>query len=769
VSAVFRQRFDRRWCVDGESRVEVVRDRHGVPHVRAVSESDAYRGLGSCHGADRALQLLLMRVVAAGRGSELLQANDAMLTLDRFFRRMNLVGEAEEEAGKLRSGDRALAAAYCEGLNATLAERYPWELRLLRYRPEPWTISDSIAISRAMGYVQVAQHQADMERLLVQMVQGGVSRERLEELFPGLLDGLDTALVREVRLGERTVPDGVRWMSAAPGALASNNWAIAATRTAGGHAILAGDPHLEVNRLPAVWYETVLEFDGRFAVMTTIPGLPFPAVCRTEALAWSPTYACLDAVDSWIEDCREGAYRRVIDGRESWQPFQARSEVIERRRGPAVRMVVYENDHGILDGDPHQPALRLATRWSGATGTGAASLAAGFAAMRASDVAEGAAALGGVETAWNWALADRHGDIGYQMSGLMPRRRAGWRGLVPLPGWDPTNDWQGFVSPDELPRATSPATGYLVSANNNLNDLGREKPITLPMGDDRATRIAELLQRRADWRVTDVHCMQMDVHSRQAERYMTLLRPLLPTTREGRLLHEWDCDYEPSSLGATLFERFYQELLREVVGGVCGVEVAGCLANNTAIFAGFYGAFDRVLLAESSGWFGGASRESVYRAALERALDRPARPWGAQRQVTLRHLMLGGRLPGWAGFDRGPLVLRGGRATVHQGQIFLLDGRQTTWAPSYRFVTDLGEPAAWTTLAGGASDRRFSRWYANELDDWLAGRFKRLAPTPRDIGGPSARSPVARFARRLAHPSGPAAGVVAEPEAVDHE
>ena len=220
---------------------------HGVTHVRARSESDAYRGLGSCHAADRALQLLLMRILVSGRASELLQADDEMLELDRFFRRLNLVGEAEREVGKLREADRVLAAAYCEGLNATLAERRPWELRLVRYRPDPWTIADSIAISRAMGYVQVAQDQADMERLLVQMVQGDVSRDQLEELFPGLLEGLDVELVREVRLGERIVPDGVRWMSAAPGALASNNWAIAAGRTAGGVAILV--------RLLAVRYD----------------------------------------------------------------------------------------------------------------------------------------------------------------------------------------------------------------------------------------------------------------------------------------------------------------------------------------------------------------------------------------------------------------------------------------------------------------------------------------------------------------------------------
>jgi hypothetical protein len=88
-------------------------------------------------------------------------------------------------------------------------------------------------------------------------------------------------------------------------------------------------------------------------------------------------------------------------------------------------------------------------------------------------------------------------------------------------------------------------------------------------------------------------------------------------------------------------------------------------------------------------------------------------------------------IPKWMGFDRGPHALRGGRATVDQGQIFTQNGRTTSWARSYRFVTDFTEPAAHTSLAGGASDRRFSRWYANEIGDWLGGRTKPLACSPR--------------------------------------
>ena len=47
----------------------------------------------------------------------------------------------------------------------------------------------------------------------------------------------------------------------------------------------------------------------------------------------------------------------------------------------------------------------------------------------------------------------------------MPRRAPGKKGLVPLPGWRSENDWQGFVSVDELPRTFNPADGVLATVN----------------------------------------------------------------------------------------------------------------------------------------------------------------------------------------------------------------------------------------------------------------------------------------------------------------
>jgi penicillin amidase len=710
--------------VTRDPTLRVRRGAHGVRRVDADTEVDLYRGLGRCHATDRALQMLLARILVQGRASECLEASDEMLAADRFFRRVGLAARAAADADRLGARERAVVAAYSEGVNGVLARRVPWELRLLGYRPEPWTPTDSLLVTRAMGFVGLAQSQGDMERLLVEMVQAGVSRGHLEELFPGLLDGLDLDLVRRVRLGERLVPAAVRWSRALPRAVASNNWAVAGRKTLSGRPILANDPHLETNRLPAVWYEVLLCLGDRVCLTATVPGVPAPILGRTDDLAWGATYAFMDAIDSWIEDCRDGCYRRTTAAGETWVPFQVRTETVARRGKPPVILTFHENGHGVLDGDPAEPGLYLATRWSG--GEGVAGVGAILDIVHARTVADGMALLGRIETAWNWVLADGAGGIGYQMSGAMPARAPGRHGVVPLPGWEPANDWRGTVPPAELPRALNPASGFVVTANDDLNHLGRARPITLAMGCYRAERIARTLAARDDWSIETTRALQLDVHSLQAERFLALLRPLLPATPAAELLRAWDCRYDTDSTGAALFERFYRTLVADVFGAVCGPDVLAFLLDETGILVDFYGNFDRILLAPAGAWYGAAGRDATWRRVAAGCLVEPAGTWGERQQVVLAHLLLGGRLPRWCGFDRGPLPLPGGRATVSQGQVYRSGGRATSFAPSYRLVTDLGRPAVHSCLAGGPSDRRFSPWYASELGRWRAGRLKEL-------------------------------------------
>jgi len=707
---------------------KIWRDKHGVCHVDGKDRKEVFELMGYAHGKDRGMQMLLMRILGQGRTSELLDSSNEMLEIDKFFRKMNWAGSTFSEVKKLSLEAKETADAYNKGVNKSFSEKIPWELKLLGYNHEPWRMEDSLLISRMIGYLTLAQSQGEMERFFIELVQAGIDAQRLHELFPGILGGLDIDLIKRIKLQERIVSPASLWNLATPVMMASNNCAVSGLKTASGKPILANDPHLEVNRLPNVWYEMVLKTKDRYAMGGTMPGLPSILIGKNPDLAWSATYTFMDSTDSWIEQCKNGKYLRKP---EKWLNFTEREEIIKRKKKDSVKVVFYENDHGVLEGNPYDEGYYIATLWAPSF-SGAVTLNNSVKMWDAKNVKEGMDILGYMETSWNFVLADTQGNIGYQMSGLMPKRREGISGFVPLPGWEEENNWQGFENPEDLPKCYNPESGYFVTANQNLNKFGKVSPINVGMGSYRSDRISSLLSEKNDITCEYMFKIHYDVFSTQAEYFMKILAPLLPDTAQAKKLKDWDLKYSADSEEAYLFDRFYRELYKEVFGeNGFGREVAGYLDDHTGILNDFYINFDRILLAEDSIWFCGKKREDLYLRAAENIFKEPSRKWGDSRKLVMKNILFNGKLPRFFGFDRGPITIIGSLATPHQGQIFESAGRQTSFAPSFRMVTDLSTDDIYTNMSGGPSDRRFSKWYCSDLNNWITGKYKKISVNNR--------------------------------------
>ena len=275
----------------------------------------------------------------------------------------------------------------------------------------------------------------------------------------------------------------------------------------------------------------------------------------------------------------------------------------------------------MLDGDPNEEGYYLSTRWAPSE-SGSATVTTIMDMWTIKSVDEGMDTMGKVEIGWDFVFADLNGDIGFQMTGRVPKRRDGISGFVPLPGWKKENDWQGFASHKELPRIKNPKEGFFATANNDLNSYGTANPINMPMGSYRADRIGHLLEQGHNFTVSDIYKMHFDVYSLQAEYFMKILKPLLPDTPQGKILAEWDLKYDADSRGAYLFELFYKELYSEIFGkNGFGQTVTDYLREETGVFIDFYDNFDRILLSEKSVWFGDKSRDDIYKQAAARALD----------------------------------------------------------------------------------------------------------------------------------------------------
>jgi penicillin amidase len=716
------------------SGIGIARTQEGVVQLWAEDDLGLARGLGFAHAQDRLVQMMLVRLVGQGRLCECLVNDNDALEIDIFMREMGLSRYAKVEAVNATGEGRSLGDAYAEGVNHWLGtNRRPIELMMVRHDPEWWTIADTILTVKLMSYIGLAQSQQDMEKFLIQAIRAGTPVERLAALTAPHLDGLDEAtieLINKLRHVQPLLPEALRFLGAAPTLMASNNWAVAGSRTASGNPLQCNDPHLECNRLPAIWYETVMHTDEDYRIGATMPGVPGLVMGRTRNLSFGFTYGFMDMIDFFIEQCHNDGYRRG----DSFVPLKIRTETIARKGSSPVEITVRETDLGVLESNARDSKLEdgfyLCRAWSAHRVGSAASLDALARLPSATTVNEAQPIVREVMISCNWLLADRDGNIGYQQSGLLPDRRHS--GLHPVPAWEEQWRWRGAVPSEQLHSLINPPEGFLATANNDLNPEFGPLVINLPMGSYRVDRILALLREREACTVEDMQGIQNDLYSLQAERFMSVLRPLLPETFAGRLLAGWDFCYDCESRGATLFETVYHAILREVFGkGLLGEEVWDSTVASTAIVADYYHLFDAVLLGDDESWFGEEGRSELYRRILEEiltAVDLEAiSPWGRRQQIMMKNVFFDGRLPRWTGFDHGPVELPGSRATIVQSGIFKSHNRQTTFTPSWRFITDLGEDRALTAVAGGPSGRRFSKWYKNDIPRWLNGDYKTLS------------------------------------------
>src|SRR5437016_7919643 len=130
-------------------KVEVLRDKAGVPHVYANSTGDLYFGLGFAMAQDRLWQMDRLRRRALGRQAEVLGPD--YIQSDLIHRAVGIPQIAEREVGQIDEQSGAILEHLVAGINRHIEEcgkNLPIEFALLDYEPEPFTVADSIAILR---------------------------------------------------------------------------------------------------------------------------------------------------------------------------------------------------------------------------------------------------------------------------------------------------------------------------------------------------------------------------------------------------------------------------------------------------------------------------------------------------------------------------------------------------------------------------------------------------------------------------------------------
>ncbi len=735
-------------------RFLAVRDAHGVPHVEAPSWREALYALGYLHALDRPTQMLFGRTVASGRAAEMIGATEDLLDTDRFFRRAGLQRHLDREVRILDDPLFDELTFYCEGVNDGMKDAgRSLPMWATGFRPQPWNHEAVLMIGRLLSFAGLAVSQQQNELLLLELIQLGIAPELLKELFTPSLDDAEFDLLQRVNMSNQLSDEALELIADLPRLAGSNAWAIAPTRSQSRHALLAADPHLEVNRLPAIWYEIVLHWktarDGMpapaYVMGATLPGCPLFAVARTARLSWGVTYMKGDTSDYFIEDCRKGGstgwqYRRG----DRWYDFRLREEPILKKDGQQETLRVYENDVGTLesDMDAADDGYYLSVAWTGSR-EGAGRAIGTWIEVVSQPTTEDAMRV--VRScplpSLVWVFADADGHIGKQACGWFPKRPKPNSGLLPLPAWDTSFHWQGRWESSCLPCEFDPSTGFVSAANENINPPDGPQWISLALPDYRKRRIDEQLRSLDKATIDDMQALQYDVVSLHAKDLLAAFLPHMPDGQVKQRLEAWDFRYTPGSREATLFQHLYRNVLLEVFGHQKGIGWRRMLYLCTRV--GYstmvLTCIDRLLARKESSWWKRRGKAALIRRATERLENEKDEPWSAINTFSFVNRFFEGRRGGrLLGFHTSRMAMPGCHATPFQGHLLKTATRTTSFAPSYHFVTDMGTHEAWTNLPGGPRESRFSKYYKNDIALWAKGLYKRLSA---DDGGGAIMGP----------------------------
>jgi penicillin G amidase len=733
--------------------VRVCRDEKGMPYIYAADMQDLWFAQGFVTAQDRLFQMELIRLMAMGRIGEL--AGASARDLDVRMRTLGFHRQAEKKFRQLNRESRSLLQKYVEGINAMMAVRpqdIHLEFKLAGIQPSPWRPEDPLAIAYYMGWNSAGNLQNE---IVSQMLIETLGLERASELFPlnvhpdESFEGTAWALRSPgVFLGDNHLDRLLAFTQDRALQAGSNNWVVAAARSAGAKPILANDPHLEAAMLPGPWYMSGLIAPNIRAVGVTIPGIPGMLGGRTDHVAFGMTNAYGDTQDLYVETIDPADPGRYMEGAQSI-PFEVFEEVFRfktkdapegytsetvrvraTRRGPVISEVLpVGRGSGTV----------VTVRWSAFESIGDSVGFERFLTSRNSG--EFREALQEVHLiSLNYVFADQDGRIGWHVTGPVPIRGNG-EGRIPHVVRDGDDNWRGWIAFDQMPHADHPESDWLGTTNHKT--ITGDYPYYFSDFFSTPFRQRRLMQLMADETPTTVEAhweYQRDVVNLKAARVAPIMsRALLgyrETARVGSILESWDHRDSSDQAAPTLFHAIFNEFAYLMLVDELGQDAVRRLLSNT-----YYWEQRVIALIEAgeSDWFDDVRTPDTvetqemlwHKAALnviarlkpELGSDPSSWQWGRiHRYEFISPIARKGVAKRWLGGGKHPA--EGSGDTLSRAKPDHHDISTISYMPSLRMVVDLGDPdKVAAVVPGGVTGRQFHPHYKDQILPFLRGEM----------------------------------------------
>ena len=700
-----------------ESPVKVTWDRWGVPHIKAGNEQDLFMAVGYIQAEQRLWQMELIRRMSQGRLAEIL--GKPALKYDVRTRVLGFPLAVERDYQKLPEEMKRLLAAYAAGVNAFIQSikwSWPPEFVLLRLRPEPWRIEDSLSVKHLLALELAADMASEVDRMNLFKKTG---LKALEVMEPGLNFPPDP----EIRLDYLHLG----WLNQGSGQ-GSNNWVISGKLTKTGKPFLANDPHLAIT-VPPIWMEISLECPEYQVAGVTIPGVPLVVIGHNQRIAWGVTNSYADVQDLYVEqvDWSKESYFRNGE----WRPFSFRKEIISVRgeKRPETMEIRWTQEGPLLNPFLLSSEMPISLRWT--IYDGDKTFEGLYLINKARNWAEFCEGVRLFENpSQNFVYADVDGNIGYYLSGKIPVRRKE-TAAYPYPGWREDSIWSGYLAEEDKPNQFNPAGGYIVTANSSIVPEGYPHFLGFDwLAPYRKDRIEELILAHKEHSIETLMAIQNDIYSRRAERVKKVLREITLTKPEAeearKILLQWSGEVT-AGLAPAIFEVFWDKLQELTFSD----DLSFYYPRTAEYFRAKEAGLERIIDNPDSRWFDRSdtkeleTRNEMIEKALLDALKELKKKFGRNKEKwdwaklhSLKYQHVLGQKWFFSFFNCGQYPMVGDTTTVRAS--FGSEGWRTTGGPSCRLIVDLSDlDNSLAVITSGQSGHFLSPHYKDQISLYL--------------------------------------------------
>ncbi len=463
------------------SKVRVLRNNFGVPHIFAESDKDMAFSLGYVHAQDRLWQMDMLRRSAEGKMAEILGKN--YIDDDNLMLRIGLKRSAERAVKELEGTNLMdLLKAYTKGVNKRIKEgNLPLEFKLLNYEPSLWKPKDTLAVAKYMawglsGTLEPLKHQEVAEKFGREATWNELFPEETPYFTPIHDPPYDYAKNAENGKNTENIGNGSEeiqsqisfskdryssWALNSHYSLGSNNWVVDDENSETGAPILSSDPHLQLP-MPSVWYQTYLNSEeGYHTAGATFPGIPAILIGTNRNIAWGLTNISADDTDFYTYQTNPQGTEYLHDG--EWLNFEEENVKIEVKGSEDIQMTIRKTIHGPIVETGDKP---IAIKWTGHDTWG--EIRAIYKINKAENLSQFKEGL----KYWhcppqNFAYADRHGNIAMFSAGKYPIHENELSGVGLQDGSNPKYNWENYIPFEEIPYTINPPKGYISSANQD--------------------------------------------------------------------------------------------------------------------------------------------------------------------------------------------------------------------------------------------------------------------------------------------------------------